>query len=103
MNKHLDEVVCRRQFLLGEIETQRQDLTEISMRLQNHFKLVDAGITAVQFIRRHPALLATSIALFLALRRGDFAGLKQQGARLLSLYPATAFLTRLCSGNRDNA
>lgn len=99
MNKRLDEIVCRRHALLGKIETQRKALAEISQGLQKPLALVDAGITTVHFIRRHPTLLATSVALFLTLRRGDFTGLRQQVWRLLCLYPATAFLTRTFSSS----
>jgi YqjK-like protein len=94
MNKQLVELACRRRLLLEKIRTQRMEVVEISMHWQKPLALADAGIKAVHFIRRHPALMTGCLALLMALRRGDFAGLKQQGWRLLCLYPATAYLSQ---------
>jgi predicted transcriptional regulator with HTH domain len=51
----------------------------------------------VHFIRRHPALLAGGVAVLLALHRGDLRHVVQQGWRLLSLYPATVYLSEYLS------
>lgn len=78
------------------------DIVETARHLQKPLALVDAGIKAVHFIRSHPTLVTSGVALLLALRRGDFVGLKQHGWRMLCLYPATARLTRqLSSQKRD--
>lgn len=94
MNKQLDDIACQRRLLLEKIRAQKRDIVEFSLHLQKPLALVDAGIKAVHFIRSHPTLVSGGVAMLLALRRGDFAGLKQHGWRLLCLYPATARLTR---------
>ncbi|MDO8207672.1 MAG: YqjK family protein [Gallionella sp.] len=102
MKKHLDDIACRRRLILEKIRAQKRDIAEISLQLQKPLALVDAGIKAVHFIRSHPTLVTGGVAMLLALRRGDFVGMKQHGWRLLCLYPATSRLTRHFSRQKRN-
>ncbi len=100
MKKRLSDLACRRRQLLDKISTQRAESVEISLQLQKPLALADAGINAVHFIRRHPALVTASVALLLAFRRGNLRLMAQTGWRLLCLYPATAYLSQLSSDTR---
>ncbi len=100
MKKHLDDIACHRRLILEKIRAQKRDIAEISQQFQKPLALVDAGIKAVHFIRSHPTLVTGAVAMLLALRRGDFVGLKQHGWRLLCLYPATNHFTRHFSCQR---
>lgn len=99
MKHRLEVIACRRSQLLKRIKSQRIDMHEISQQFQRPLAVVDAGIKVVHFMRRHPTLLASCFALLLALRRRDFAGLKQHGLHLLRIYPVSAYLNR--SDNRQ--
>ena len=96
-------MACRRHLLLEKITAQRIEIVELSRQLQKPLALADAGIKVVHFIRRHPALLAGSVTILLALHRGDLRHVLQQGWRLLSLYPATAYLSQYLSCQRHNS
>lgn len=100
MKQERHDVACRRHLLLEKINAQRIEVVEISLQLQKPLALADAGIKAVYFIRHHPALLASGVAALLALRRGNLRLVVQQGWRLLSLYPATAYLSQCLSCRR---
>lgn len=89
MKNRLEVIACRRSQLLEKIKSQRIDMLEISQPFQKPLAVVDAGIKAAQFLRRHPTLLTSCFAMLLALRRRDFAGLKQHSLHLLHLYPAS--------------
>ena len=88
MKKRLNDLGCRRRLLVENINTQRMEVVEISLQLQKPLALVDAGIKAVHFIRRHPTLVAGGATLLLALRRGNLRHMAQQGWRLFCQYPA---------------
>lgn len=88
MKKQLNDLACRRRLLLEKINTQRMEVSEISLQLQKPLALVDAGVKAVHFIRSHPTLLTGGAAFLLALRRGNLRHMMQEGWRLLCLYPA---------------
>jgi hypothetical protein len=100
MKKHLNEIACHRRLLLEKIRTQRMEVVEISLQLQKPLAMVDAGIKAVHFIRRHPTLVTSGAALLLAFRRRSLILMAQEGWRLLCLYPATAYLTQHFSCQR---
>ncbi len=100
MKQQRHDMACRRHLLLEKINAQRIELVEISLQLQKPLALADAGIKAVQFIRRHPTLVSGGMAVLLALRRGSLRLLVQQGWRLLNLYPATTYRSRLSSCQR---
>jgi hypothetical protein len=97
MKQKRHDIACRRHLLQEKINAQRIEVAEISLQLQKPLALVDTGINAVHFIRRHPALVSGGMALLLALRRGNLALMAQEGWRLLCLYPATAYLARQLS------
>ena len=88
MKKHLIDLSHRRLLLLEKIDNQRWEMLEVSLQLQKPLALVDAGIRAVHFIRRHPALVTGGMALLLAFRRRNLLLMAQEGWRLLRLYPA---------------
>lgn len=88
MKKRLNDLACRRRLLLEKINTQRNEVVEISLQLQKPLALVDAGIKVVHFIRSHPTLVTGSVTLLLALRRGNLRPMAQQGWRLFCHYPA---------------
>jgi hypothetical protein len=94
MKQKRHDIACRRHLLLEKITAQRIEIVGISLQLQKPLALADAGIRAVHFIRRHPALVASGVAALLALCRGNFRLVVQHGWRLLSLYPATAYLSQ---------
>lgn len=100
MKQARHDMACRRHFLLEKIKAQRTEVVEISQQLQKPLALADAGIKAVHFMRRHPALIVSGVAMLLALRRGNLHLVVQQGWRLLSLYPATAYLSQFLSWRR---
>lgn len=94
MKNQLEKIASRRRLLLDKINTQRIEVVEISLQLQKPLAVVNAGMKAVHFIRSHPTLVTSCFAMLLALRRRDFAGLKQHGGHLLRIYPVTARLIR---------
>lgn len=100
MKQKRHDMACRRHLLLEKINAQRIEVVDIALQLQKPLALADKGIEAVHFIRRHPALAATGVALLLALRRRNMRLVVQEGWRLLSLYPATAYLCQLASCRR---
>jgi hypothetical protein len=94
MKQKRHDIACRRHLLLDKITSQRIEIAGISLQLQKPLALADLGIRAVYFIRRHPALVASGIAILLALRRGDLHLVVKQVWRLLSQYPATDYLSQ---------
>ena len=94
MKQKRHDIACRRHLLLEKITAQRIEIVGISLQLQKPLALADAGIKAVHFIHRHPALIASGIAVLLALRRGDLHLAAKQVWRLLSLYPNMAYLSQ---------
>jgi hypothetical protein len=94
MKKKHHDIACRRHLLLEKITAQRIEIEGISLQLQKTLALADAGIRAVHFIHRHPALIVSGIAMLLALYRGDLHLVVKQVWRLLSLYSTTDYLSR---------
>jgi hypothetical protein len=88
MKKQLIDLACRRHLLLEKINTQRREIAEISLQLQKPLALVDTGIKTIHFIRSHLTLATGSLALLLALRRGNLRLMAQEGWRLFSQYSA---------------
>lgn len=103
MNKHLDDIACRRRILLAKIKAQKMEVAEISQHLQKPLAWVDRGIWAVHFIRRHPALMSSGVAVLVALRHKDFTRMAQEGWRLLCIYPYTAYIVRRFSAERRDS
>ncbi|MDD4963505.1 MAG: YqjK family protein [Gallionella sp.] len=97
MKRHLNDILARRYALLIEIQHQKVAMEEIAQQFKKPLAVVDAGVVAVSFIRRHPALVSSGFAVLLALRHRNFANLKQHGANLLRLLPATIYLTQFFS------
>ena len=87
MNKRLESVAARRLEILEKISAQRLELAEISRDLQRPLGVVDTGWKGINFIRRHPALMAGLAGGFLAMRRTGIIGWIQKGRSLLYLSP----------------
>lgn len=102
MNQKRHDLACHRQLLLKKINAQRIEIIEISLQLKKPLALADTGIKAVHFIRDHPALVASSVTVLLALRRGNLTLMAQEGWRLLCMYPATAYLTQYFSCHKHD-
>lgn len=102
MRKNLIDLACQRRLLLEKINAQRMEMVEISLQLHKPLALVDAGIKAVHFIFSHPVLATSGVALLLAFRRGNLIFMAHEGWRLLSLYPATAYLSQFFSYQQRN-
>lgn len=94
----LARVAERRLELLTAIAAQRQELAEAIQPLQKPLAVVDAGLGAVRFACRHPALLAVGAAALLAMRRKSVAGLFKLGWRLLRRYASARWPSALWSG-----
>jgi len=60
--------------LLARISSQREQMIEIGSELQGPLAIVDEGLDAVRFLRRHPLLVAGAI-LVVVMRRRGVAGL----------------------------
>jgi hypothetical protein len=97
MKRHLNDILARRYALLIEIQHQKVGMGEIAQQFKKPLAVVDAGVATVHFIRRHPALMSSGLAVLLALRHRNFANLKRHGADLLRLLPATIYLSQLFS------
>jgi hypothetical protein len=87
MNKRLESVAIRRLEILEKIAAQRMELSEISQDFQRPLGVVDTGLKGINFIRSHPALMASLAGGFLALRRTGIVGWIQKGRSLLYLSP----------------
>lgn len=91
MKKRIAALANRRRILLEKIETQRVDMDNISLDLQNPLALADMGLKAVRYIQNHPGLVAGGFVALLSLRGKRIAALAQKGWRLTYLYPAILF------------
>ncbi|HYR05703.1 MAG TPA: YqjK-like family protein, partial [Gallionella sp.] len=87
----ISAVMQRRSELLARIATQREQVAGIGARWQTPLALVDKGITIGRFLRSHPVLVASMIALFVIRRRG-VVGLARSG---WSVWKGYRFLTAI--------
>tara|TARA_R110000787_G_scaffold26437_2_gene73909 strand:- start:171 stop:518 length:348 start_codon:yes stop_codon:yes gene_type:complete len=67
-------IAARRRFLIGEIARQRQSLGREVEAWVAPLALVDQGLGAVRYARRHPLLVVGAAALLLALWPGARSG-----------------------------
>ncbi len=91
MNKQLERVAARRRELLTQTAAQRAAMAEIARDLQHPLAVVDAGIEAMRFIRRHAPLFAAGLAVLFAVRRKGPGRLAGIAWRLLRLYPGAVW------------
>lgn len=91
MNKHMIEVMQRRNELVAKIASQRGQVAEIGRRLQTPLALADQGLSIARFMRAHPALVGGVAALLIARRRG-VTGLLKGGWRAWKAYRYLAAL-----------
>ena len=77
----LAELAVKRRKLLDRIEMQRLEVNSISQHFKKSVAVFDIGLNVVQFISRHPAIIAGSFAAILTLWRKGIA-------RLNSIIPA---------------
>ena len=73
-NDKLSELTQRRSELLARIALQREQMTEIKTEWDAPLAVADQGVAAVHFLRRHPLLVAGTMA-FVVIRRHRVAGL----------------------------
>lgn len=85
MSRRLSDITLRRQALQIRIAAQRLEMAHLAERLQTPVLLGDHLLTAVHFIRAHPALLAVAAGL-LAWRRPALSKLASTGLRLWKIY-----------------
>ena len=68
MNQKLTRLAERRNQLIDRAAAQRSALAHNVEPLRARLALVDRGVNAVRYIRRHPALLAGAALLLVVLR-----------------------------------
>jgi hypothetical protein len=68
MNLNFQRIAQRRSHLQIVAASQRAELGQCIERLRAPLALVDRGVQAIRFVRRHPLLLGGAGALFVALR-----------------------------------
>lgn len=100
MKKRLDDIAGRRLVLLEKIRIQKSEMAEISLHLKKPLALVDTGIKAVNFMRRHPVLVSSGVAVIMALQRNGLAGMVVQGWRMARIYLSTADFVSRCAGEQ---
>jgi hypothetical protein len=66
MKTRLAEIAASRCVLLEKIEYQRKEMADISAALEKPAQIVDAGISTLGFLRRHPTLTTVSLTAILA-------------------------------------
>jgi hypothetical protein len=87
MNNRLESVANRRLEILEKIAAQRMELAALSQDFQRPLGVVDTGLKGINFVRKHPTLMAGLAGGFLALRRTGVIGWIQKGLSLLYLSP----------------
>jgi hypothetical protein len=88
MKRRMLGLAQRRHLLLKKIEAQRSELAQLSEQCQRPLAWVDTGLSAVRYLRAHPAVLAGGVATVLSLRHKGLFGLAKTGWRLIYLYPS---------------
>jgi len=88
MKKRLAALAHHRLELFEKIGMQRREVAEISRHLQKPLAVVDTGLKAVHFIRKHPGWVSGGIAMLLSLRGMGVASLARKGWGKLYLYPS---------------
>ena len=73
MNNQLNVVRQRRSELLARITEQREQVAEISVRLQPPLAIADKGLAILRFMRSNLVLIA-AVAALLTIRRRGVAG-----------------------------
>ena len=68
MNLTFQRIAQRRSHLQAVAASQRPELGQCVERFRAPLALVDHGVEAIHFVRRHPLLLGGVSALFVALR-----------------------------------
>jgi len=74
MGKQMQAVMRRREALLAEVSSQREQLAELNTRLQPVVQVADQAVLAGRFLRSHPVLVA-GVAGLLVVRRKGLSGL----------------------------
>ncbi|HCI13675.1 MAG: hypothetical protein A2063_07835 [Gallionellales bacterium GWA2_60_142] len=76
MNKQMLAVMQRRGELLAKIDTQREQVAQVSVRWQAPLALADQGLVALRFMRSRPVLVAGVAALLVWRRRGALGAIR---------------------------
>lgn len=70
MNKQMIELMQKRSELLAKIVAQREQITEMGVRLQTPLAIADQGLAVMRFLRLNSVLVASVAALLVVRRRG---------------------------------
>ena len=74
MNKKLLKLAQRRERLVSEAAEQRVQLAQAVEAWSTPLALLDQGLAAIRFIKKHPILMAGSAAVLVRLVRKSFIG-----------------------------
>ncbi len=74
MNKKLLKLAQRRENLVLEAEAQRAQLTQIVDTWRPALSLADRGVAAIDFIKKHPVMMAGTSAILLKVLRPSRIG-----------------------------
>jgi hypothetical protein len=72
-------ILQKREKLLARCAAQRDDLAQLTLRLDGVFKVADRGISGVRYLRAHPVALGAVVALFAVVRRRGLWKWTQRG------------------------
>ena len=79
MNQKRAQLAERRQQLIAQAAAERSALAQNLEPWRARLALVDQGVSAVRYVRRHPALLAGGALLFAVLRPRRVGSWLQRG------------------------
>jgi len=79
MKSHTTSLVDRRKRLLAQAAAQRTALAQSIEPWRPTLAVVDQGLTALRYVKRHPLLLAGGIALIAVVRPGRSWSWLQRG------------------------
>lgn len=93
MNERLSAVMQRRNELLAEIASQREQVEQIGARWQAPLALADHGLAGLRYLRSRPVLVVGLAALMVWRRRGVLgllrtAWMMRKGYRNLTAFTA---------------
>ncbi|HQS58649.1 MAG: hypothetical protein B7Y56_11285 [Gallionellales bacterium 35-53-114] len=66
MNDRIYRIVQRRAELVDKIAAQRDDIAIAFKPIRSTFTLADKGLSGLRYLARHPVLLASSVAIAVA-------------------------------------
>lgn len=79
MNKKIIELAQRRAALVHKVARQRTELAQVLAPWHGPLATVDKGLLVARYLRRHPGLLATGLALAASVRPKGMLGWLRRG------------------------